>query len=132
MSDLLDFSAAVKQSRSNLLNSQLDGGKIQLYSGTRPADPDTAVTDQTLLAEFQLASPAGDATDGVWTGDLPDPALIADNGTPTWGRFLDDTDAAVADGDVGVTGSGSAIEVENTNFVAGAYASITQLVIAEG
>jgi hypothetical protein len=132
MSDLLDFSAAVKQARSALLNTQLDGGSLLLYSGTRPATPDTAVTDQVLLAEFILASPAGSSTGGVWTGTLPDPALIPADGTPAWGRFLNSSDEPVADGDVGATGSGEAIEVENTNFVSGAYASITQLVIAEG
>lgn len=127
MSNELQLAATVRQSRANLLGTQLDGGTLRLYTGTRPADPDTAVTDQVLLAEFSLSDPSGTATDGVWTGELPDPVMILATGTPTWGRFV-----GVADADVGVTGSGEAIEVENTSFVQGAYASVTQLVITEG
>ena len=127
MSDLLTLSAVVRHSRASLLGTQLDGVTLSLYTGTRPADPDTAITDQVLLAEFTLADPSGTATDGVWTGELPDPVMILATGTPTWGRF-----AGVADADVGVTGSGEAIEVENTSFIEGAYASITSMVIAEG
>ena len=132
MSNELDFAAARKQSRASLLGTWLDGGTLILYTGTKPATPDTAITDQVLLATFVLADPAGTATDGVWTGELPDPALIMDTGTPTWGRFIDSTDGNVCDADVGATGSGAAIEVENTSFVSGAYASVTSMTITEG
>jgi len=132
MSDELAFADARRQARASLLGTWLDGGTLKLYTGTRPSTPDTGITDQVLLAVFQLADPAGEATDGVWTGELPDPALILDTGTPTWGRFADSTDGVICDADVGTTGSGSAIEVENTSFVEGAYASVTAMVIVEG
>ena len=130
MSDLLALSAAVRQSRANLLSSQLAGGSVKLYTAARPADADTAITDQVLLAEFTLTT--GTAEDGVWTGVNPDPVMILATGTPVWGRFADSAGDPIADADVGLTGSGNAIEVENDNFISGAYASITSLVIAEG
>lgn len=132
MSNELAFADARRQARASLLGTWLDGGTVSLYTGTRPATPDTAITDQVLLAAFQLADPAGVATDGVWVGELSDPALILDTGTPTWARFRDDASGTVCDADVGATGSGAAVEVENTSFVEGAYASITSMTITEG
>jgi hypothetical protein len=39
-------------------------GKLRIYDGTQPADPDTAVSTQVLLAEITLANPAfNSATD---------------------------------------------------------------------
>ena len=44
----------------------LDGGTVRIYDGRRPATVDTAITDQTLLAELAFSKPAFEAAvDGV-------------------------------------------------------------------
>jgi hypothetical protein len=131
MSGEIELALARRQSRASLMGTWLDGGTLKLYDGTRPTDPDTAVTDQVLLASFTLPDPSGAASSGIWVGDLPEPTLILADGYPTWGRFADDQGNTVSDGGVGVSGSGNAIEVTNASFVAGAYASVTSMQIGE-
>lgn len=130
MSGSLDFVASRRQSRAALHGTWLDGGTIEIYSGTRPA-VGGAITDQVLLCVFALQDPAGVATDGVFVGELPDNALIVADGTASWARAKDPADGLVWDGDAGVTGSGNAVELANVSLVSGAYAQMTQLVVTE-
>jgi hypothetical protein len=133
MSDLVGFAAARRQSRASLLGTWLDGGVINIYSGTRPATADTAITTQTLLCSIALDDPSGGAAGGVWTADpLPDPGMVLADGTAAWARLRDADDAAVCDLDVGVTGSGAALELSNLSLVSGAMVTPTSLTITEG
>lgn len=131
MSDLLAFAVARRQARANLHLTWLDGGTLEIYSGTRPATPDTAITDQVLLCTFTLADPAGSATDGVFTGTLPDPALVLEDGDATWARAKDDQDGTVWDADVGTTGSGAVVELNSASLVAGGYVTLTAISVEE-
>lgn len=132
MSDLLTFAAARRQSRANLHGTWLDGGTLEIYDGTRPTDPDTAVTDQVLLAVLDLPDPAGAATGGVFVGELPEQALAMADGTAAWARAYDDVGGVVWDADVGATGSGSAVEMDNVSLVSGAHIAVTAITITEG
>ncbi|MEE9573507.1 MAG: hypothetical protein V3W20_10695 [Candidatus Neomarinimicrobiota bacterium] len=101
-------------------------GKIEIYSGTRPATG-VAITDQTLLATILFADPcAPNAVAGVLTFDA-DPDLEDDDaaagGTATWARILDGDDTFVTDADVGT--SGSDINLNSTNITAGGIVRIT-------
>jgi hypothetical protein len=91
-----------------------NSGYIRLYSGTRPATVDTAITDQVLLASPRFGATAfGDASEGVATAN----AITAGTGTaeagaeglvPTWYRvFGSDGTTAIWDGTVGVADSPS-------------------------
>lgn len=132
MSGLLAFATARRQSRAALHGTWLDGGTLEIYSGTRPADPDTAVTDQVLLCAFTLPDPAGAAVDGIFDGEPPDRAMIVADGTAAWARAYDDIDAVIWDADVGSSGSGNAVELDNVSLVSGAYVTVTALTITEG
>jgi hypothetical protein len=133
MSDLVSFAGASRQSRASLLGTWLDGGTIDLYDAPRAADPDTAIETQILLCAIALDDPAGAAEDGVWTADpLPGQALILASGTPAWARVRDANGDVVADIDVGASGSGAALELDNLSLVAGAYLTPTSLTIVEG
>ena len=132
MSDYIEFTTARKQARSNLATSWLDGGYIRIFDGTRPATSDDALTDQVLLATFTLDSPAGTSTDGIFTGDLPDEAMVLVNGVATWARCYDSSDEEICDVSVGVTGSGEAIQLDSTALIEGSLVSITAFSIAEG
>lgn len=133
MTDVVGFSHDRLQARASLLGTWLDGGALALYSGTRPVPDGGAITDQVLLVSQTLASPAGEAVDGVWTCDLPlDPAMILASGTAAWARATDSLGGVVCDLDVGAEGSGAAVILANLALVAGAKIEITQFTIAEG
>lgn len=102
-------------------------GTLQIYSGSRPAGPDTAVGAQVLLSEFPLSDPSFVNVDGVGTLDVS-PALIDDGlaaGTATWCRFLDSSDVAVMDGKVTATGGGGDIELNSVTVSVGVDVEIT-------
>ena len=65
--------------------AQLGGGKLRIYDGAQPADPDTALGSQGLLAELSLsATAAPPASGGVATFNAitDDPSADADETDP--------------------------------------------------
>ena len=81
-------------------------GKIRIYSGTKPAGPDTALSGQTLLAEFTCQDPAFTAgATGVQTLDVT-PAMTTVGlaaGTAAWARMVDSNNVAEIDLTVGTS-----------------------------
>jgi len=82
----------------------LDGGSILIYSGTRPASPDVAITTQVLLATLEFADPAfAAAVAGVATANaITDDSDADASGEATWFRTVTSADTSVWDGFVGV------------------------------
>ena len=132
MSDYIELTTARKQLRAVMLAAWLGGGYIRIFDGTRPAASDDALTDQHALAVFSLDEPAGTSTDGIFTGYLPDAAMVLVNGVATWARCCDSLDDEICDVSVGVTGSGEAIQLDSTALIEGSLVSITAFSIAEG
>jgi hypothetical protein len=132
MNEYVSLTLARRQVRAEQHAGWLAGGKLRLYTTPRPATSETAITTQTLLCEFDTADPFGTVTNAIMTGSIPAPAMIAANGTPVWGRYVDSEGVTVSDADVGLTGSSAAIIVENANFVQGALAALMSQVIEEG
>ena len=100
-------------------------GKIEIRSGSRPVNPNTAATG-TLLATVTLADPAfGAAATGA--AALSDPASVdaVADGTATWFRVLDSNNAAVMDGKVTATGGGGDLELATTSITTGLAVDIT-------
>lgn len=128
----LTLSNAARSAGVDAIVDLIDGGsgagKLQIFDGTRPAGPDTAVTTQTKLAEFTLNDPAfGDPSNGVKTLDV-DPALtttgLAD-GTATWARFVDSDDTGVVDCEVSESGGGGDLILNTTTISTGLNLLIT-------
>lgn len=99
-------------------------GKIRVYDGVQPANPNTAISGQTLLVEFALPDPAYgapvDTTPGaVATGNAIAPATAVGNGTATWYRVLDSDNNAVWDGDAGSLASSASLKLSNTTITTG-------------
>lgn len=98
----------------NTMGTRANGGKLQVYSGTRPANPQTAVTSQVKLLEYTLNNPAFASATMLASNTGQILAIvsgIADavglaTGTATWGRVLDSSSNVLWDGDVGVSGAG--------------------------
>lgn len=132
MSNIIRFSDARRTSRANLHLGWLAGSTLNLYTTPVPADADTAITTQTLLATFILPDPAGTVTDGVLTVASIDPATNVADGTVAWARAFDDADTVIADYDVGAVGSGAAIEMTPITVVSGSNSTISSFVIIEG
>lgn len=106
----ITLSTAARNAAANAAVDLLDGGsgpgKIRIYSGTKPAGPDTAITSQVLLAELPCSDPAFSAAAvGVKTLDNT-PVLSAAGlaaGTATWFRAVDSANVAVLDGSAGTS-----------------------------
>jgi hypothetical protein len=98
------FSNEAANAQANALGALLNTGYLRIYDGSQPADPDTAIGAQVLLAELRFNATAfGAAVNGVATAN----AITADSsanatGTAAWFRALkSDGTSPVLDGTVG-------------------------------
>ncbi|WP_426163088.1 hypothetical protein [Sandarakinorhabdus sp. DWP1-3-1] len=111
-----------------LLDPTVGGGKgtINIYSGTKPANADAAVTG-TLLGTLTFADPvAPSSSGGVLTMSAITQDVSADaTATASWARVFDASGATVFDGTVTATGGGGFIELNTVAIVAGGPIQIT-------
>ena len=106
---------------ANALNSEVNGGKLQIYDGVQPATADTAIAGQNKLAEFTLANPCfGGAVSGVLTANLPAATVGLFASTATWYRVLKADNTKEWDGEVGVQ-----MTLNSTAITVGAAVSMT-------
>lgn len=108
-------------------------GYIHLYSGTIPANADTAIDGgNTLLAEFRFGDPAfGSPSAGVITANAITPEDSAPaSGTPTFARLLE-SDGTTPVMDVTAAGVGGSAELVLTtpSVVEGAEVNVQSLTI---
>lgn len=132
----IGYATALRTTRITAVLTAIDyatgAGTLKIYSGTRPATG-AAVTTQTLLATLTFSSTSGTVSNGVLTFSAITKDSSADaDGTATWARIQDGDAAFVADLDVGATGSGKDIILNNVNIVAGGEVSISSASITEG
>lgn len=132
MSDVIRFTTARRTARGSLHAGWLDGGTLHAYDSPVPTDGDTALTTQTLLAVYELPSPAGAVNNGIFTAGSIAAATNLANGTVAFVRAFDSSDVAIGDYDAGSVGSGAAAEFDNLALVAGSLSTITSFVAIEG
>lgn len=112
--------------------ARCNSGKLRIYDGSQPADADTAITSQTLLAELTMNSTAFAAASG---GSASANAITQDSsadatGTAAWYRmFESDGTTAVFDGSVGT--SSSNLVLNAVAIVAGAAVSVSSFTITQ-
>jgi hypothetical protein len=101
-------------------------GWLRIYDGTQPANADTAVSTQNILAELRFSATAfGASVAGVATAN----AITADSsanttGTATWFRvFKSDGTTALWDGSVGTAAAN--LVLDNVSIVIGGVISVT-------
>ncbi len=113
-----------------LLGSTLDGGFLKIYNGAKPANADTAITTQSLLATLGFGSPAfGTPSGGSVAANPISPGTIATTGTASWFRmFESDGVTVVGDGTVDTTGAD--MNVNSNEFRIGAQAACTSFVLS--
>jgi hypothetical protein len=108
------------------LSAEFNTGYIRIYSGTRPATPDTALSGNTLLAELRHNATAFAApSNGVATANAITQDSSADaTGTATFARFFK-SDGTTVLMDVEVGTSGANLNLNTVSIVAGAAVQIT-------
>jgi hypothetical protein len=123
------LSVAARNAANDACTARVNGGRLRIYSGTQPTNPDTALGAQVLLADLALSATAAAASSGgVSTFNTITSDSSADaTGTASWFSL---TNAAGTvrefDGDVGV-GGGFNLQLATTSIVAGAIVSVTSL-----
>lgn len=132
----LSYTDAVRNARLDEITAAIGAsGLLRIYDGTIPADADTAVGAQTLLAELPLSATAAPAAAG---GVLTFNAITSDTnanatGTASWFRITTSGGAAVLDGDVTTTGVGTGdLLLDSTSISAGQTVNVSSLTITEG
>lgn len=130
----IKLSAGARGAMATALIGQIDGGAgpatLQFYTGTQPAGPGTAITDQTLLGTLTCSDPSATQTDGVITFSTITQDSAADaSGTAAWARLADSAGAGVADFDVTAAAGDGAIKLNTTTIVAGGPIAMTSLTI---
>lgn len=115
-----------------LVNAGSPPGLLRIYSGTQPADADTALSGNTVLASFPMAADAfGDAADAN-PGATSTAAAISDvnasaTGTATFFRILNAAALCIVQGNVD-TSSATCI-VTTTSFVSGQPCHVVSLTL---
>lgn len=133
----LGLSTAIRASIVNVIRTAIDAGsgagKLRIYNGVRPSTGGTATT---LLADITLNDPCASAsTDGILTltvSPQPEDASANATGTATWARFVDSADTFVADGSVGLAGSGADVIISSTSIEAGSPVVVTSATLTAG
>lgn len=121
--------AAMVDAAVDSVDSGTGTAYVKVYDGTQPANADTAVSTQTLLAELAFSATAfGGAADNSGSATATANAISDDTaanatGTASWFRVFDKDGTALWDGSVGT--SDADMVVGTTSFVAGAKVEIT-------
>lgn len=134
MASNLKYSASLKTSQQTAIATAAGtSAVINIYNGSQPASPDTAVSSQTLLASLTCSASAfGTASAGVLTLN----AISNGTGTAgagagtnaTWFRITTSGGTALIDGTVGT--SAADLVLNNTSIATGQTVSITSFTIS--
>lgn len=129
MSNKINLSDTAANAMASALGPLLNSGTIKFYDGTQPANANTAITTQTLLATVTFGSTAfGAAAAGVITANAITPGTAVASSTCTWARMLETGGSVVVD-DVAVATSGGGINLNTTTIASGAAVSMTSLTL---
>ena len=136
----LKFSDSAAIAACNAIVDALDtgtgSGSIEIYNGSRPANPSVAISSQTKLVDFVLPEPAfGNAAavsgGATATANAVTPVNAVAAGTASWFRAFDGDNNALFDGDVtDTTGSGD-MKVSSTTIVNGIEVSIVSFTFTQ-
>lgn len=128
---MIRISVAARNAGVDAITALLDGGTLEIRTGSQPATPADADSG-TLLAEFELAATAyGSASNGE--AQLTDTPLSADaltSGTAGHFRLKDAQGDPVIDGSVSESGGGGDLILDNTDINEGQKVNITEMPVS--
>lgn len=130
----LSRTAATKNLALNAAYDQCNSGKIKFYSGTAPATADTALSGNTLLAQATFGATAfGAAASGAKTANaITSDTDAAATGTASFARFTKSDGTVVAQGTVGVSGSGADVIIDSVSIVQHTSVGVSSCVMTAG
>lgn len=132
----LKLPAAFRTTRADTITTRAgNAALLRIYDGTQPADADTAITTQTLLAELTCGTPfASGASSGVLTANaITNDSSANATGTAAWFRLVQSGGSTVVmDGSVTASGGGGDLQLVTTSIVASQPVQVTSFVITEG
>lgn len=128
----IKYSASIIGNRLSSTNTDIGaGGKLRIYTGSRPANVGTAISTQTMLSESVCGTPFGTVGSGALTASAIANATAAATGTAVWFRiFKADGTTACVDGDVGT--SGTDLVLSSTSINSGQTVAISSCVLTGG
>lgn len=136
----IKLATSIRNARANAIAASIDagssGGKLNIYSGSRPSSGGGAIDAFTnlLLGTLTFSKPCAASVDnGVLTfaGIAQDSA--ADNsGTATWARITNSDGVYSIDMDVSVNSGSGDIKLNATDIIAGGPISIISASLTEG
>ena len=130
----IKFDTATRNAEMDAVTTRVGtSARLRVYNGTRPANPGTAITSQTMLVELTCNATAfaPAASGGVLTANAISNGTAAATGTASWFRlFQSNGTTAIIDGDVGT--SGSDLNLNNTSIATSQTVSVTSFAITEG
>jgi hypothetical protein len=133
MASNLKYSASLKNAQQDAITTKLGASAVlNIYSGTQPASPDTAITSQVLLAALTCnATFAPASSGGVLTlnsiSNGTGTAGAAGGTTATWYRLTTSGAVAHIDGTVGI--SGADLNLTNTSIAQNQTVSVTSFTL---
>jgi hypothetical protein len=131
----LNMSTALRTARAQAIIDAIDAGStagtIKFYTATKPSTG-AAITTQTLLGTVLFQNVSGTATTGVLTFSATNNTPVLADGTISWARIADSTNAFVMDCDCGLSGSGATVIFNNLDVLVGGNFSILSAQITEG
>ena len=129
---------ATRNKKLNQYRDDMDAGAgpatLKVYTGSKPATPETAIGAQVLLGTLTFSDPcAADASGGVLTFSsiTQDPAADA-SGTAAWARVADSNGVAIWDGTVTAVGGGGDFQLNIVSITAGGPIQMTSATLTEG
>lgn len=128
MANNLKISTTAVNAQADALSDLLDNGYLRIYDGTQPANANTAITSQVLLAELRFnATAAPAASGGVLTmNSITQDSSANNTGTATWFRALKSNGSTVVfDGSVGTASCD--LNLGSTSITSGASVAVTSM-----
>jgi hypothetical protein len=127
------LSTGAKSAAINPVATLCNSGSIGIYSGTRPATPNTAITSQVLLAQPEFGATAfGSASAGVATANAITSENAVATGTASWARIYEsDGVTVVGDCDVSATGGSGDLTFPSVSFVSGQSIGVSSLTLTQ-
>jgi hypothetical protein len=128
----LRIAVARRNEALDAIRDNANSGILRIYTGARPATPETAASG-TLLAELTLNATAfGAAASGVLTANsITRDSSANAGGTAGWFRIWEsDGTTPWADGECGATGSGKELELVTTTITASQPVEISSLTVS--
>jgi hypothetical protein len=127
----LYYSNATRHAQNEgLITYAATNSQFNLYSGTQPANANTAITTQVLLVSMPIAGVFGTDTNGTLTLGAVTQTNAAASGTASFFRIFKSDNSVVMDGSVGL--SSADLILNSVDIVAGQSVDITAGTIIRG